>query len=557
MSTRSPGGRRIVPGTVLHAARVGLIQDRVRLVALPAVTAAGTALLIPSYSRTYGTEAHAHAAAASAQSSRAQLLLYGELSEDAGIAQIAAWEMGAMTCLILGAVVVLRAVARSRGEEDTGRAELLHSAGAGPLVRLAGQGIVVTGECLALGCAAGVGMLRLDAVDGAGAAAYGAAVGATCLLLGMSALVVAQVLPDASAGRTAGLLLLGLLQMGAGMRAAEDWDWAGWASPMRLRAEIDPGGDSSWWPCLWAVVACLGLAGLAAVLAVRRDLGMGVVRLRAPWADGALHAHGPGTLCARLGLGHSLAWASATCLVAGMVTAMGQDVVDLAGQGALSADSGLATLLEGEDPGVAFLEYVGAIVGAMAAGQAVSLTGRSGADEQAGRIEAVLATGTAPRRVLVSWWLTAAMASASTLLGASLVAGHVGDSALGTQRWEAMRAVAGQWPAALAAAGLSAALCGLAPRARALAWVPVVLGLGITQLGTVLDLPRKVLDAAPFVQAGQPTSLWLAGAGAAGLALGAWGIGRRDAALGAGARHPAPGAGAVRSAVVPAGGQDR
>ena len=521
---------RLTP--TVHAVRIGMLHDRAWLAGLPITVAAVTAVLVPSYSTTYATEEDLARAVASARGAKTQLFLYGELDPDAGVGRLAVWELGALTCLALAVVVALRVIACSRGEEDAGRTEILHAWTAGPFTRLAGQALVMTCLCLSLGVGAGVGMLALDESGPADAASYGAAVSATCLLVAMTILVVCQLMADAPAARGAGLLLLGLMFVGHGLGAARDWAWAGWASPLRLRTLINPGGDNNWWPFLWAAVASSGLALTAGALARRRDLGLPLVSLRAPWSAGSVHVTGPRTFAARLCLWGCASWAVVSCLMVWLLITMGEEIVDLARQGAMNGDGALGSLLSGEDPGAAFLDYVGALAGALAACQAVALVCRCGLDERAGRLEAVISTGVQPWRALLSWWQTAALATAVSLLSAALVAGLVGDSALGTSAWQAVRAVAGQWPAVLAAGGLTCALCGLAPGARGLAWAPVLIGLGITQLGTALDLPRRVLDAAPFVQAGHAGSLWLLALAALGTAVGVIGINRRDMALG-------------------------
>ena len=527
-------GRMLI--TVAHAARLEAVQERAWLVALPATTAAATALLSPSYADTYRTQADLAKAVASAQNAETMRFLYGDLSSTAGVVQIAVWELGSLTCLMLGIVVTLRAVARSRGEEDLGRAELLHSAGAGPGARLAAQVMTLALECLLLGAAAGVGLLALDKTEGADAAAYGAAVTGTCLLLACTALVVGQLVQDAAGTRVLSLSLLGLLFVGYGLRASQDWDWAGRVSPFRLRAAIDPGGESSWTPCLWAIGGCVVLIGAAIALAVHRDLGLGVLRLRSPWSGRRLHVTGPLSLTLELRSSQCLAWAAATALVTGILVSMGEGLVDLVRQGALSDESPLGSLMEGKDAGQAFLAYVGAIVGALAAGQAISLVSRYGADEIAGRLEAAHATGIRPWRLLLSWWLTASLGAGLSLAAAALVAWFLGDSALDTDAWDALRLVGGQWPAAIAAAGLAAGLCGSAPRWRGLPWVPVLAGLGITQLGGVLGLSQKVRDAAPFAQAGGSGSLWLIAVALVCLGAGALRVEQRDIELPASGR---------------------
>ena len=261
-----------------------------------------------------------------------------------------------------------------------------------------------------------------------------------------------------------------------------------------------------------------------------------MLRLRGPWSGRRLHVTGPLSLTLELRSSQCLAWAATTALITGLLVSMGEGVVDLVRQGAVSDDSPLGSLMEGKDAGRAFLTYVGAIAGVLAAGQAISLVSRYGADEIAGRLEAAHATGIRPWRLLLSWWLTASLGAGLSLAAAALVAGFLGDSALDTDAWDALRLVGGQWPAAIAAAGLTAGLCGSAPRWRGLTWVPVLAGLGITQLGGVLGLSQKVRDAAPFAQAGESGSPWLILIALVCLGAGALRVEQRDIELPASGR---------------------
>ena len=492
---------------IWQSVRLAASQERAWLAALPAVTGLMTALLAPNYGETFASPADLARAVASAQVSDTSRFLYGRLSSSAGVVQMATWELGGLTFLVLSIVVVLRSISLTRAAEDLGRAELLRSAGAGPVAGLLGQGLVLVLQCLLLGVGAGAGMLALKEADGADAAAYGAVLACTGLAVSFTTLVVAQLVPDAATGRTVALAMVGLMHAGNGMRASKDWNWAGWASPFRLRAAVDPGGANTWTPILIAVIASVVVLALAGMLASHRDLGQGLVRLPARRSP-SLRASGPLTFALRLSRHQCLAWSLLVSLVAGVLVSIGGDVVDLARQGGVSGGS-LGSLLDGDDPGEAFLRYIGQLAGALAAAQGVSLALRYSGDERSGRLETAVTTGNQPLRILISSWLVAALGSGLTLSCATVAAGHVGRSELDTDMIDAVRLVAGQWPAALASAAIATALCGAWPRGRGLAWAPVLVGLGVAQLGGVLDLPRWVRDAGAFAQAGETGSLWL------------------------------------------------
>ena len=515
--------------------RLAVSQERVWLMALPVVTGLMTALLAPGYGDTYASPEDLARAVASAQVSDTSRFLYGDLSASAGIVQVAAWELGGLTCLVLGVVIALRSISLTRAAEDLGRTELLRSTGTGPAAGLVGQGLTLALLCLFLGIGAGAGLLALEEADGTDAVTYGAVLTATCLTVSFAALVLAQLAPDAPAGRSIALGVVGLMYSGNGMSASKDWDWAGWVSPFRLRTAVDPGGENSWGPVLIAVAASIMVLALAGALTSHRDLGQGLVQLPARRSP-SLRAGGPLTLAVRLSRSQCLAWAFLVSLVAGVLVSMGGDVVDLARQGGISGGS-LGSLLAGDDPGEAFLRYIGQLAGALAAAQGVSLALRYSSDERSGRLEMVVSTGNRPLRILLSSWLVAALGSGLTLICATVAAGYVARSELDTDLIDAVRLVAGQWPAALASAAIATALCGAWPRGRGLAWAPVLVGLGIAQLGGVLDLPKRIRDAGPFAQAGENGSLWLLAVATACLATAAFGVTRRDMSLIAASRR--------------------
>ena len=507
--------------------RLAVSQERVWLMALPVVTGLMTALLAPGYGDTYASPEDLARAVASAQVSDTSRFLYGDLSASAGIVQVAAWELGGLTCLVLGIVIALRSISLTRAAEDLGRTELLRSTGTGPAAGLVGQGLTLALQCLLLGIGAGAGLLALEEADGADAATYGAVLTATCLTVSFAALVLAQLAPDAAAGRSIALGVVGLMYSGNGMSASKDW--AGWVSPFRLRTEADPGGDNSWPPILIAAAAGIVVLTLAGVLASRRDLGQGLVQLPVRRSS-SLRVSGPLTLAIRLNRCQCLAWALLVSLVAGVLVSMGGGVVDLARRGGISGGS-LGALLSGDDPGEAFLRYIGQLAGALSATQGVSLALRYSGDERSGCLETAVATGNRPLRVLLASWLVAALGSGLTLICATVAAGYVGRSELDTDMIDAVRLVAGQWPAALASAAIATALCGAWPRGRGLAWAPVLAGLGVAQLGGVLDLPTWVRDAGLLAQAGERGSLWLVAIMAAGLLIAAYCVTRRDMEL--------------------------
>ncbi|MBE6475147.1 MAG: hypothetical protein E7Z95_06195 [Actinomyces succiniciruminis] len=509
----------------LRTARIIAREERAWLLVLPTAAALLTGLLAPNYATTYATAANLARAVAISRISKSLTALYGELPEGADAVQLAVWELGALTCLLLGIVVVLRAVAITRAQEDGGRSEMLRGGGVGPVGELVGVSLMLGAQCVLLGIGAGVGILALEGAGAADATAYGIAVAGTCALLAAVTVLLAQLTTDATGARGAGLAALAVLYAGHGAWAAQGWGWAGAWSPFALRSAIDPGGKNNWQPAAIAGAALVILLATAAGAARRRDLGAGLIRIR-PGRRRPLRVRGPMTLALRRSSGQLLAWALAAA-IAGVLTAMGENMVELARQGAVDGGT-FGSLLGGGDPGAGFLGYIGVLVAALACTQSVALTGRFAAEEGSGLVEAQRSTGTGPARLLIGQCLVALFAAALTLGAAALVAGLVGHALLDTTADYALRLVAGQWPAAAACTGVTALLGGAWPRLRWLAWSPLLAGLGIAQLGPSLDLPQSMIDAGLFAQAGDPTMVWLVLVGATGTMAGAVVAHRRD-----------------------------
>jgi len=507
-------------------ARIGAREERVWLLVLPLIVLVITALLAPSYGTTYATADDLARAVVNLRFSKVAAALYGVLPAGANTVQLAVWELGALTCLILGIVVVLRTVQRSRASEDAGRSEMLRAIGVGPASEVAATAVVMSVECLLLGLAGGVGLLALNGARVIDVAIYGAAIAGLCLLMSAGALVLAQLTGDAVHARAAGVGAMIALYAGHGAWAAWGWAWAGAWSPFALRAAMDPGGRNEWQPLVCVAVALAVLLLAATIAARRRDIEAGVIRARRR-RPRPVRAAGPVSFALRLCRGQLLTWAVLISVLAAIFTSMGKNMVDLARAGATSGGA-LGSQLGTADPGTDFLRYIGVLVGAVTAVQAIGLAGRFASDERAGLVEGMRGTGNGPARLLLAWCFVACLGAAVTLALATATAAFVGSTVLDTSAAQALRVIGGQWPACAACAGITAVLSGWWPRLNWIAWVVMLVGLGIAQLGPSIGMPEGVIDAGLFAQAGDPWSGGLVALAVVGSALGALGVRRRD-----------------------------
>ena len=196
-----------------------------------------------------------------------------------------------ITLAVLAAVMSILCVTRhTRQNEETGGAELLRAGVVGPCAPLAAAVTVALGADLVLAPLSALGMMAAGQ-PATGSVAAGAAITAVGVVFTGVAAVTAQLSRSARgasglafAALAVSFLLSGLGNMlghtdAAGTVAYSAWP--GWATPVGWGYQLRPFGDEHWW-VLYLVAACTAaLLAVAARLALRRDLGAGVLPERA------------------------------------------------------------------------------------------------------------------------------------------------------------------------------------------------------------------------------------------------------------------------------------
>jgi ABC-2 type transport system permease protein len=229
----------------------------------------------------------------------------------------------------------------------------------------------------------------------------------------------------------------------------------------------------------------------------RRDYGSGVVAAR-PGPARAAPRLGTGLgLAWRLQRAMVLAWASGLLLAGLAFGSMGNDVEDLVGDSQTSRDlmaQGSVDLVDG------FYATMMLMLAMVAAGYAVSSALRPRGEEDAGRLESLLATAM-PRRTWLGGHVVVtvggtflAMGAAGLGLGTSnaLVTGDGG--AVLQLTWQVLSFT----PAVLVLSGLARLLHGVAPRAAQLTWLLLLLSYVVLLFGELLQLPQWFQDLSPF-----------------------------------------------------------
>jgi ABC-2 type transport system permease protein len=269
MATASPVGPAL--------ARRAFRDARVRTITFAYLFAAYAYVQPVGYHHAYPTLASRLAFARTFGDNAAIRLFYGEPYSIVSVGGYSAWRVGGTLAIVAAAFGLLAAVRALRTEEETGRMELI-------LAGIVGRRTAYLSAMAAIG--AGIFLLWLG--EFAGFAAGGLPVGGSAYLALATASVVpvcvgvgalaSQLAPTRRLALELGGAVIGLLFL---LRVIADtasgMGWLRWATPLGWAEELRPFASTRPVVLILPVLASALLLGLAARIAVRRDVGTGVL----------------------------------------------------------------------------------------------------------------------------------------------------------------------------------------------------------------------------------------------------------------------------------------
>ncbi len=566
-------------------AKLAVRRDRIMLAAWLYALAGLVAASVYGFKKLYPTVHGRAVFAAAANHNPALLSIYGTIYGNS-LGSLVAWRDSVIAGLLAGLMSIFIVVRHTRADEEAGRLELVGSAVVGRHAALAAAVTISAGANVVIGVVMTVAAVALG-LPAAGSVILAAGIVGCGLAFTAVAAVTAQLAQTARAARGLAIAVLGVtfLFRAVGDSVTTGPRWLTWLSPMGwaelnrafgqvvvpvpclLPARVSRGlmqicvADQSPRPWVLALPIAVGVvvAAVAAVLAVRRDYGAGLLAQR-PGADrGAPSLRSPLALAWRLQRWSLVAWLSGTFVVGfvfgsaakgigGLLSSaqVKKIVLKMGGQaGIVSAHlSSQAKLTD------AYLAAILSITGLAVAGYAIATVLRLRAEETEERADPVLATSAGR----VSWGLShvliafgGAIAILALIgLGAGLgLAARSGAGALGpgaSAGGEIARLVGAslaQAPAVGVLAGLAVALFGLTPATSVqVSWSALGVVVLVVFFGTTLGLSHWVLDVSPFTHAprlpGGSVSaaplIWLSVIAVALAAAGLTGLRHRDIA---------------------------
>ena len=526
------GGRLVGTRTLV---RLALRRDRVRLPLWIVVLGLLPASTLSTYEQLYPTAADRAGLTATMGSARTLVVMYGPAYDLTSAGGFTAWRMSGFVALFTALLAIFTVVRHSRAEEETGRAELVASGVVGRHALIASA----TATAAAAAAAAGLVVAVLLVVAGAPAAGS-AAMGAGCAAVGVVFAAVAAVTSQlATFARTATAMASSVLAVAYLLRAVGDGStsiaWLSWASPLSWATHLRAFSGERWWPLAVAAAFAAALLLLARALLDRRDVGSGVLTSgdgpdRAPAALSTSLA-----LTWRLQRGTLALWCVGVAVFGFALGSLTGSIADVMG-GKQDIEDMVRDMGGSSRITDAYVALTLSMFGLIAAVYAVQAMLQARTEEEQGRTETLLASGTTRLGWLGSHLAQSLAGSAALVLVAGLAVGAAARITADVPTVTVLQGAAVQLPAVWVFAGLACLLVGLLPRAAVAAWFAVGTCFGLWFFGSLLGISDTVLGVSPFqhvpqVPGNAMTATPLGALGAIALLLtvtGLAGIRRRD-----------------------------
>lgn len=443
----------------------------------------------------YETQAEFDRAAASMSSNAGFVAMTGPARALNTVGGQVAWQSAAFGAVLAGLMSMFLVTRHTRAEEETGRDELLRAAAVGRQATTAATCIVVLLANAAVAAAVALSLV-LYPLATADSVALGIGVGLAGLCFGAVALLAAQLTSTSRATYGVTGAVIGLAYA---LRAVGDVGEPAlsWLTPIGWYQAMHAFSGLRWWPALLLVLMTVATVAAAYAVFQRRDYGSGVIAARPGPPRAATGLASPVGLAWRLQRGQVLSWWAGMFLGGVAYGTLGEDVDSLLGDSDLAQE--MFVLSEGAlaDAFYATMLLMLAMIGA---GFSISSALRPRAEEEAGRVESLLAIGLRRRDWLLGHVAVTVAGTVVMLvlagfgvgLGYLLVTGDQGallDYVVPT---------VSHLPSVLLLAAVARLLTGVEPRAAFGAWLLLLFCFVVMIFGEVLRLPGWLRDLSPF-----------------------------------------------------------
>lgn len=443
----------------------------------------------------YTTQAEFDRAAASMQQNTAFIAMAGPARALDTIGGQVMWQASAFGAIVVGLMSMFLVGRHTRAEEESGRDELLRASAVSRHATLTAALTVALVANLVVGAfvTASLVVFPLGVSD-----SIAAGVGLT--LCGWAftgtALVAAQL---TSSTRSMYGVAGAAIAVAYALRAVGDVGnpALSWLSPIGWYQSMHAFSGLRWWPAALLLAVAAAATGTSYLLFGRRDHGSGLWAARPGPGRAETRLATPLGFAWRLQRASVIGWAVGIALLGLAYGSIGDDVGTLIGDSTASKDvfvQGGGSVVDG------FYAVAIVVVALVGAGFTVSSALRPRAEEDDGRVEALLATGLSRRRWLLAQVVTTVIGTVLVLGGGGLGLGLgyamvTGD---GGRVWPFLLGTLGYVAPSLVLAAIARLLYGALPRWASLAWAGLGIGVVMVFFGPLLHLPAWLQGVSPY-----------------------------------------------------------
>jgi ABC-2 type transport system permease protein len=493
---------------------------------------------VVAYRSTYPALSDRLALARSLGTNDAVRLFYGRPYDLLTVGGYAAWRIGGVLTLLAAVWGFLAAIRATRAEEDAGRAELVL---AGIVARrnfYRAALVAIAGGVALLWLAGFLGLALAKLSLGGSAYMALAVVSVAAVFAGVGALAgqLAASRRLAIELSSAALLISFLARVVADTTTS--FEWLRWLTPLGWAEELRPFTGTRPWVLLLPLLATAALLAVAGAIALRRDVGTGLLPARDSSPPNRRLLGSPLAQALRGERGSFAIWLLSAGFFALVVGAISTSIAGAGISGALQRQVKQAAGVSIVTP-VGYMSLTFIFFAIVLSLFACAQIGAARGAEMEQQLETLFALPVSRTRWLAGRLALAAGGAAAIGLFAGLCAwaGAASQNASGVSLGQMLGAGANCLPVALLFLGLGTLAYALAPRAGSGIAYGLVMVAFLWQLfGAALSAPRWLIEVTPFQHIGLvPAQAFRAGDAAVMVAVGAvaalaglWAFRRRD-----------------------------
>lgn len=415
------------------------------------------------------------------------------------IGAIMGHQMLLFTALSVGVMSILLVTRHTRGDEESGRIEMLRSLPVGRLSNLCATLIVMFAGNVVLTLVMGFGLaaLGIETMDLAGSLLYGAALGVTGIFFAALTALFAQLSENTKGTMGYSFTFLGVAYI---VRAVGDVgnETLARISPLGLILRTQVYVNNYWWPIIIMLAASLGVAVLALYLNSLRDLDAGFIAQKPGRKSASRFLQSPLGLALRLQRTAIIGWLITMFLLGASYGSVLGDMEAFLGSSELIQQ--MLPPIEGLSMTEQFITMLMAVIAITGSIPPLLMILKLRAEEKKNRIEQLYARAVSRSQMMGSYLFIAAVVG---FVGLFLSVAGLWSAAAATMDdpisfGVAFNAAMAYFPAILIMTGIAALLIGFLPQGAGLVWLYLGYSFLVIYLGGILQFADWMSALSPY-----------------------------------------------------------